>query len=228
MVLSTSRLIMISLCICKEVAYVVSATYILPIFPFNMFYSFHMEKKDGIWRLLCKLLMKKHIAPRKSLNFFGMPTIGCTCTHLRYVEPNNIFKGDRLFQQLVCEAWASINQCNLTWVANNQTQLRADLYQELQDRLGHDNAGQDMGQVGRVILPSSHKGGTHYMQQLLQDSLAICREYRKPDLFLTMTANGSWSKITQNLLPGIYIHSICYLSIITNSYMTISQTTVDL
>ena len=36
------------------------------------------------------------------------------------------------------------------------------------------DAGQDMDQVGCVILPSSHKGGTHYMHQLLQDSLAIC------------------------------------------------------
>ncbi|KIK21179.1 hypothetical protein PISMIDRAFT_83047, partial [Pisolithus microcarpus 441] len=38
--------------------------------------------------------------------------------------------------------------------------------------------------------------------QLLQDSLAICREYKKPDLFLTMTANGSWPEITENLFPG--------------------------
>lgn len=121
------------------------------------------------------------------------------------VEPPNIFKGGRLFQQLVCDGWASIDQCNLTWVANNQTKLRADLYQGLRDRLGHDGA-QDMGQVGRVILPSTHKGGPRYMQQLLHDSLAICRECRKPDLFLTMTANGSWPEITQNLLPGMLIY----------------------
>ena len=64
---------------------------------------------------------------------------------------------------------------------------------------------QDMAQVGRVLLPSTHKGGPRYMQQLLQDSLAICREYRKPDLFLTMTANGSWPEITQNLLLGLFL-----------------------
>ena len=121
------------------------------------------------------------------------------------VEPSNIFKGGRLFQQLVCDGWAFIDQCNLTWVANNQTKLRADLYQGLRDRLGHDGA-QDMGQVGHVILPSTHKGGPCYMQQLLHDSLAICRECRKPDLFLTMTANGSWPEITQNLLPGMLIY----------------------
>ena len=58
-------------------------------------------------------------------------------------EPQNLFKGGRLFQQLVCDAWASIDQSNLTWVANNQTRLRADLYQGLRDRMGHDGQ-QDM------------------------------------------------------------------------------------
>ncbi|KIJ06155.1 hypothetical protein PAXINDRAFT_27502, partial [Paxillus involutus ATCC 200175] len=53
-----------------------------------------------------------------------------------------------------------------------------------------------------VILPSSHSGSPRYMQQLLQDSLAICRDCRKPDLFLTMTANSSWPEIQENLLPG--------------------------
>ena len=133
--------------------------------------------------------------------------------HIRpsQTEPQNIFKGGRLFQLLVCDAWASIDQSNLTWAANNQTRLKADLYQGLRDHMGHDGH-QDMNQVGRVILPSTHKGGTRYMQQLLQDSLAICHEYRKPDLFLTMTANGSWPEITQNLFPGVYISIFHFLS----------------
>ena len=33
---------------------------------------------------------------------------------------------------------------------------------------------QNLGQVGCAILPSTYKGGPHYIQQLLQDSLAIC------------------------------------------------------
>lgn len=67
------------------------------------------------------------------------------------------------------------------------------------------DGNQDLAQVGCVILPSSHKGGPHYMHQLLQDSLAICRKYKKPDLFLTMTANGTWPEITENLFPGMCI-----------------------
>ena len=82
------------------------------------------------------------------------------------IEPQNLFKGDRLFQQLVCDTWASIDQANLTWAANNQTRLRADLHQGLRDHLGHDG-DQDMSQVGWVILPSSYKGGSCYMHQLL-------------------------------------------------------------
>ena len=71
----------------------------------------------------------------------------------------------------------------------------------------HQDGGerQNLAQVGHVILPSTHKGGPRYMQQLLQDSLAICREFRKPDLFLTMTANASWPEITQNLFAGVYV-----------------------
>ena len=38
------------------------------------------------------------------------------------------------------------------------------------------------------------------MQQLFQDSMAICRFYRKPDIFLTMTANPNWPEITEQLL----------------------------
>jgi hypothetical protein len=61
----------------------------------------------------------------------------------------------------------------------------------------------DLAETGRsIILPSTHGGSPRYMYQLLQDSLAICRACKKPDLFLTMTANGKWPEITDNLLPG--------------------------
>ena len=38
------------------------------------------------------------------------------------------------------------------------------------------------------------------MNQLFQDSMAICRTYRKPDIFLTMTANPNWPEIQDQLL----------------------------
>ncbi|KXN86259.1 hypothetical protein AN958_10312, partial [Leucoagaricus sp. SymC.cos] len=54
----------------------------------------------------------------------------------------------------------------------------------------------------RVILPSSHIGSDRHMHQLFQDSMAICRANRKPDLFVTMTANPNWEEIQSALLPG--------------------------
>lgn len=38
------------------------------------------------------------------------------------------------------------------------------------------------------------------MYQLFQDSMAICRFCRKPDIFLTMTANPNWPEIQEALL----------------------------
>jgi hypothetical protein len=119
-----------------------------------------------------------------------------------HLDSNNIFRGGRLFQQYVVDAWASIEQSRLNWIKNNQQQLRADCYRGLTDNVLNDGVV-DLAQTGRsIILPSSHTGSPRYMHQLLQDSLAICRACKKPDLFLTMTANGSWPEITENLLQG--------------------------
>jgi hypothetical protein len=52
----------------------------------------------------------------------------------------------------------------------------------------------------RIILPSTHIGSDRHMNQLFQDSMAICRAYSKPDIFLTMTANPKWPEIQDALL----------------------------
>jgi hypothetical protein len=52
----------------------------------------------------------------------------------------------------------------------------------------------------RIILPSSHMGSERQMNQLFQDSMAICRAFSKPDIFLTMTANPNWPEIQEALL----------------------------
>ncbi|KAK1351704.1 hypothetical protein POM88_053987 [Heracleum sosnowskyi] len=51
----------------------------------------------------------------------------------------------------------------------------------------------------RVVLPSSFTGGFRYMQQNFQDSLAICKEYGHPDLFVTFTCNPKWVEIQRAL-----------------------------
>lgn len=115
------------------------------------------------------------------------------------MEPSDLFRGGRLFQQYIVDAWASIEESELYWVRHNQKTIRADLYDGLRDGLrGVENT--DMNQMGkRIILPSTHPGSTRHMYQLFQDSMAIARHCGKPDVFLTMTANPSWFEIEDNL-----------------------------
>ncbi|KNZ72420.1 hypothetical protein J132_03386 [Termitomyces sp. J132] len=104
----------------------------------------------------------------------------------------------RLFQQYVVDAWASTEQNKLNWIRHNQKKIRAEVYQGVVDAAAGDE--QVTPQSRRVILPSSHTGSDRQMQQLFQDSMAICRNFGKPDLFLTMTANPKWSEIEEALL----------------------------
>ncbi|KIJ10636.1 hypothetical protein PAXINDRAFT_85770 [Paxillus involutus ATCC 200175] len=132
------------------------------------------------------------------------------------IEPCNLFYGGRLFQQYVCDAWASVEQSNLTCIVNNQKKIRAELYSGLQDCVAQD-PNLNLADVGRnIVLPLSHSGSHHHMQQLLQDSLAICRDCQKPNIFLTMTANPDWPEVHNNLLPGKYL---LFLSAISHPHI---------
>src|ERR1700723_1635085 len=120
--------------------------------------------------------------------------------HTRENEPTAIFRAGRLFQQYIVDAFASIEESELFWVRTHQEDIRADLYQTVWDGLQND-PDLDMGQIGtKIILPASHLGSPRHMFQLFQDSMAICRYCRKPDLFVTMTANPNWPEVQEALL----------------------------
>src|SRR6202040_1500713 len=48
--------------------------------------------------------------------------------HPRPMEPSDLFRGGKLFQQYIVDAWASVEDSELHWVRLNQTTIRADLY----------------------------------------------------------------------------------------------------
>jgi hypothetical protein len=119
--------------------------------------------------------------------------------HARPGEQPLLLRGGNLLQQYIVDAWASTEQSALNWVRHNQKELRADVYQGLRDAAANgDNNLENVGE--KIILPSTHIGSPRNMQQLFQDSMAICRFFRKPDIFLTMTANPAWPEITEQLL----------------------------
>ena len=53
--------------------------------------------------------------------------------------------------------------------------------------------------VGRKVLSSTFIGSPRWYNAQFQDGMAICREYHKPDLFITMTCNPHWEEITEEL-----------------------------
>jgi len=78
--------------------------------------------------------------------------------HPRPMEPSDLFRGGRLFQQYIVDAWASIEQSELNWIRHNQKTIRADLYDGLRDAL-RGVQGVDLRQMGkRIVLPASHPG----------------------------------------------------------------------
>ncbi|XP_052107503.1 uncharacterized protein LOC107458495 [Arachis duranensis] len=92
-----------------------------------------------------------------------------------------------------------LQEGKLRWVRTRQKKLRAELYQGLQDALhtGEINA-KNIGRK-RTILPSSFIGSRRDMTQQYEDGMAIVLKEGKPDIFLTMTCNPSWTEITSEL-----------------------------
>ena len=94
--------------------------------------------------------------------------------HIHYREQHNglLFLGGRLFQQYLVDVWAQIEQAHLEFIRYHQDDLRAEVYSGLADAVGQGESLQEIGR--RLVLPSSHIGSPRQMQQLYQDSTAIC------------------------------------------------------
>jgi len=121
----------------------------------------------------------------------------------RRTQGNTLFRGGRLFQQYIVDAYASVEEDRLDYIRKNQKNLRSEIYQGIQDAITRgDTNAQAIGK--RIILPSSHTGSPRYMIQNYQDAMAICRRYGNPDLFITFTCNPKWPEITRALarIPG--------------------------
>jgi hypothetical protein len=102
-------------------------------------------------------------------------------------EPITLHYYGRLFQQWIVDMYTIVEQTRLNYLRYNQKQIRADLYNGLQDAMHSGDSTTNVGQ--RIILPSSFTGGPRQMHKLYQDGMAIVRVFGKPDLFITITCN---------------------------------------
>jgi hypothetical protein len=109
-------------------------------------------------------------------------------------EYSILHRSGRLFHQYIVDNYAKIESNRLNFIRLHQKEVRADLYAGLEDAI--INGETDASRIGRrIVLPSSFINGPRHMNQLFQDSMAIVREYGKPDLFITFTCNPNWGEI---------------------------------
>lgn len=123
----------------------------------------------------------------------------------RSTESTHILQARALFQEYIVDACVKVESREMRWMRNNQGQIRADTYNNLQDAAadGGDVNAAALGQ--RIILPSTYQGSPRYMQQLYMDAMSIVTQHGgRSDLFITMTCNPNWKEVKDALLPGQY------------------------
>jgi hypothetical protein len=109
--------------------------------------------------------------------------------------------GKHLYQEWDVDQYIKVESQRLFYIRNNQGPLRVAIYGGVVDAVTNNDANID--NLGRlIVLPSSFIGGHRQMAQLYQDSMAIVRQYGKPDLFITMTCNPKWEEIVNALKLG--------------------------
>ena len=134
--------------------------------------------------------------------------------NLRETTTDFIHLAGRLFQEWICMAWVAVENQKLMYQRMNQKALRADTYiniREATERRRNELAPREDGMfrddnqapaIGRKILSSSFAGSPRWYNAKFQDGMAICREYHKPDFFITMTCNPHWPEIKAELIQG--------------------------
>ena len=145
--------------------------------------------------------MKKRVSPREFFTFH---------INMRNLDSDYLFRFGRLFQEYLCLAYTTIESQRLKYQRDNQKALRADSYKNVKeilterapilDKITADDHNLKIGK--KIILSSSFPGSPRWYNSKFQDGMAICRKFRKPDLFITFTCNPYWKEISRELREG--------------------------
>ena len=143
--------------------------------------------------------LKKNSRPLTAMDYYSY--------HLMVRDScfNTVHRSGRLYQEYLCDMYSKVEGARLKFLKENQDKLRVELYSGLQDAMNQKVAGVDseaerIGQM--IVLPASFTGSPRYMYKHYLDALAICREFRKFDLFITITCNPKWDAVRENIFPG--------------------------
>jgi hypothetical protein len=117
--------------------------------------------------------------------------------HYRPDQPNPYLSYGMLSSQAKVDARAYIDESRLSYVLNNQSNLRTKHFQGIADAISRGcSHGDEMGKA--IVLPASHTRGRRYMIQNYHDSIAIHRVFEPPDFFFMFTCNSKWPEIVNS------------------------------
>ncbi|CAG8467581.1 6869_t:CDS:2 [Cetraspora pellucida] len=116
-----------------------------------------------------------------------------------------LLPGGKLFQEFIVNAWATTEQNRLRYLRNNQSILRADLYQGLADAAGEITSRElSLNNLRcRIILPSTHIGSLSFFETC--ETLEIARQYTYqefPQHFTWNKFNKTWKLRKQDFAIG--------------------------
>lgn len=125
--------------------------------------------------------------------------------HDRLHDFNTPLRCKRGTQAYLVDAYCCVKESRLSHYRTEsfQQKYRYASFKEIRDGVSKGiTKGLQAGQ--KTVLPSSHVGGPRYLYQNYLDSVALCRTYGCPDLFITFTSNPLWSEVTDALasIPG--------------------------
>ena len=119
-----------------------------------------------------------------------------------------------LWQQFLVDAYCMLEANRLAYLQRYQDDLRVEKYNALcatvqeREQDGDEHARTSVGR--RVVLPASYAGSPRALQQNYYDAMSMVREFGKPDLFITITANPAWLEVIMlEIASLIYKFTLC-------------------
>jgi len=136
--------------------------------------------------------------------FRGKINVG-KLTHIHeQIRDDNVLHYDYLLhcnllsQQYFIDVFIKAQDNNLEFLRRNQEILRSAPFSVYEKA----KANNSLADVGREVprgtrLPESFGGSDRNLRERFRDTLALCRLFGNPALFITMTANPNWPEIVE-------------------------------
>ena len=122
----------------------------------------------------------------------------CYKLQIRSTDTSIMLHSGRLLQQYVVDMYVKLESQRLDYLKNRQEEIRTELYQGIIDSFESGmKKGSEIGK--RIILLASFIGSPRDMRKRYMDAMTLVQQFRKPDIFLTITCNPNWYEIKQEL-----------------------------